>query len=136
MHRDLGGIAKTGHLLQRQLRFGRQAGQLRNQEVHYIFGVALGMDAIEIPRPACRIMIESEYSFVDHRRNELNGKEWIATRLLMYQLRKRCTAFRLAAKGFRNQLREMLSSKRLKRNLIYFSASSPNRFQLAHERMR
>src|SRR5215467_1578927 len=136
MHRDFGGIAETGHLLQRQLRFGRQAGQLRDQKVHHIIGVTLGVNALEIPGPARSIMIKREHSFIGERRNELNGEERIATRLLVHQSRERRAAFRLAAKGVGNQLREMLSAERPKRDLLYPSAGGLDRVELAHERMR
>src|SRR5215813_8488158 len=135
MHRDFGGIAETGHLLQCQLRFGRQAGQLRDQEVHHIIGVTLGVNVLEIPGPARSIMIKGEHSFIGERRNELNGEERIATRLLVHQSREQRTAFRLAAKGVRNQLPEMLSAERPKRDLLYPSTGGLDRVELAHERM-
>src|SRR6516165_6276447 len=136
MHRDFGGIAETGHLLQRQLRFGRQAGQLRDQEVHHIIRVTLGVNALEIPGPARSLMIKGEHSVGGERRDELNGEERIATRLLVHQSRERRAAFRLAAKGVRNQLPEMLSAERPKRDLLYLSAGGLDRVELAHERMR
>src|SRR5262249_2286155 len=80
--------------------------------------------------------VKGEHSFIGERGNELNGEERIATRLLVHQLRERRAAFRLAAKGVCNQLPEMLSSERLKPDLLYPSASSLDRLQLAHERMR
>src|SRR5262249_13148209 len=132
---DFGGIAKTGHLLQRQLRFGRQAGQLRDQEVHHIIGITLGVDALEIPGPARSIMIKGEHSFIRERRNELNGEERIAARLLVHQSRERRAEFRLASKGVRNQLHEMLWAERPKRDLLYLSAGGLDRVELAHERM-
>src|SRR5215475_4077603 len=136
MHRDFGGIAETGHLLQRQLRFGRQAGQLRHQEVHHIIGVTLGVNAVEIAVPARSIMIKDEHSFVGERRNELNSEERIATRLLVHQLRERRDGFRRAANSVRNQLPDMFSGERSKRDLVYRSASGLDRVELAHERVR
>src|SRR5262249_6178333 len=127
--------AETGHLLQRRLRLGRQAGQLRDQEVQHIIGVTLGVNALEVPGPARGIMIKAEHSFIGERRNELNGEERIATRLLMHQSREQRAAFRLAAKGVRNQLPEMLSAELPKRDLLYPSASGLDRLELAHERM-
>src|SRR5262249_39911376 len=56
-------------------------------------------------------------------------------RLLVHQLRKRRAAFRLAPQGVRNQLPEMLSSERLKPDLLYPAASGLDRVELAHERM-
>src|SRR5262245_40283357 len=80
-------------------------------------------------------MIEGEHSFVGERGDELNGEERIATRLLVHQLRERRAAFRLAAKGVRNQLPEMLSAERPKCDLLYPSASGLDRVELAHERV-
>ena len=51
-HRDPGDIAEAGQLLQRRLRFGRQASDLADHEVHHVFGVTLGVNAIAIPEPA------------------------------------------------------------------------------------
>src|SRR5215831_6041662 len=136
MHRDFGGIAETSHLLQRQLRSGRQPGQLRDQEVHHTIGVTLGVNAIEVPGPARSIMIKGEHSFIGERRNELNDEERIAARLLVHQSRERRAAFRLAVKGVRNQLPEMLSAERPKSDVLYPSTSALDRFELAHERMR
>ncbi len=64
---DLGDVAETGELLQRLLRFGRQAGELPDHEVHDVVGVPLGVNAIEIPAPARRVMIEGEQPFFGER---------------------------------------------------------------------
>ncbi len=53
-HRDLGDVSETGELLQRLLRFGRQAGQLPDHEGHHVVGVLLGVNPIEVPAPARR----------------------------------------------------------------------------------
>src|SRR5262249_31095712 len=91
---------------------------------------------IEIPRPARSTMIKGEHSFVGERRNELNGEERIAAGLLVHQSSKRRAAFRRAAKGVRNQLREMLSAERPERDLLHLSSGGPDRLELAHKRMR
>ena len=91
--RDLGDISEAGEMLQRRLGFRGQAGQLPDHEVHHIVGVPLGVNAIEIPAPARRVMIEGEQALVGERVQELNGKERIAARLLVHQLRQRgCAA--------------------------------------------
>ncbi|WFU45399.1 hypothetical protein QA640_18410 [Bradyrhizobium sp. CB82] len=64
-HRDLGSISETGHLLQGGARCNRQPGELSEHEVDDVVSVSLGVDAIEIPRPACRIMVEREQPFFD-----------------------------------------------------------------------
>src|ERR1700689_1930238 len=59
-HRDLGGVAEAGELLQRRLGLDRQAGQSSDHEVHHVVGVPLRVNALELPAPACRVMIEAE----------------------------------------------------------------------------
>jgi hypothetical protein len=49
------------------LGLGRQAAQLRDHKVRHIVGVALGVEAIEIPVPAHRIMIEAEQPLFGQR---------------------------------------------------------------------
>ena len=58
-HRDLGDVAEAGELLQRCLGPGGQARQLPDHKVHHIVGVTLGVNAIEVPAPARRVMIEA-----------------------------------------------------------------------------
>ena len=58
-HRDLGDVAEAGELLQRRLGLDGQAGQLPDHKVHHIVGVTLGVNAIELPAPARRVMIEA-----------------------------------------------------------------------------
>src|SRR5262249_1165036 len=77
-----------------------------------------------------------EHSFVGERRNELNGEERIATRLLVHQLRERRDGFRRAGNSVRNQVPDMLSGERPKRDLVYCSASGLDCVEFAHERMR
>src|SRR5262249_19234514 len=68
-------------------------------------------------------------------RNELNGEERIASRLLVHQLRERRDGFRRAPNSVRNQLPDMCSGERPKHDLVYHSASGLDRIELAHERM-
>ena len=72
---DVGDIAETGQLLQRLLRFVRQAGELPDHEVHDIVGIALGVNAIEIPGPARLLMIEGEQSLVGKRVEEIEARK-------------------------------------------------------------
>ena len=111
-HRDLGDVSETGKLLQRLLRFGRQAGELPDHQVHHVVGVALGVNAIEVPGPARAVMIEGEQTLFGERGKELNGEKRIAGRLLVHQLRERGGALRLAAKRIRNQLPDIFAGER------------------------
>ena len=83
-HRKLGNISETGHLLQGSPSCDRQPGELPEHEVDDIIGVSLGVNAIEIPGPARRIMVEREHSFFGERKRELNGEKRISTGLLMH----------------------------------------------------
>ena len=134
-HRDLGDVAEAGELLQRLLGFDRQAGQLPDHEVHHIVGVPLGVNAIEIPGPARGVMIEAEQPLFGERRNELNGEKRIAARLLVHQLRQRRGALRLAAKRIRNQLPQVFTGERRKRDLLHHRSRLADRIELAHQRM-
>ena len=134
-HRGLGGVSETGHLLQRGLRCGRQPGELAEHEVHDIIGVPLGVNAIEIPGPARRIMVEGEQSFFGKRKHELNGEERVAAGLLEDQLRERCSPLRLAAKRVRKQLPEMFSAERRKRDLRDRSRRGLDGVEHAHQGM-
>ena len=49
---DLGTVSKASQLLQCLLRFGGQAVQLPNHEVHHIIGVTLALNATQFPRPS------------------------------------------------------------------------------------
>src|SRR6202163_3216356 len=85
-HRDLGGVAEAGELLQRRLGPDRQAGQSSDHEVHHVVGVPLVVNAIELPAPARRVMIEAEQPLVGQRDKELDREERIAAGLLLNQL--------------------------------------------------
>src|ERR1700724_3164700 len=117
-YRDLGDVAEAGELLQRRLGLDRQAGQLSDHEVHHIVGIGLGVNAIELPAPARRVVIEAEQPLSGERRNELNGEERIATRLLVHQSRQRGGMVRRAAKRICNEPPHVFSGERRKTNLL------------------
>ena len=135
-HRGVGDVSETGHLLQGSLRCGRQPGEFPEHEVHDVIGVSLGVNAIEVPGPARRIMVEGEHSFFGERKHELNGEERVATGLLEHQLRERRRPLRLAAKRVRKQLAEMLPAEWRERDLRDRSARRPDDVEHAHQRMR
>src|SRR5262249_57003094 len=80
-------------------------------------------------------MIEGEQCLFAERGNELNGKERIATGLLMHQLRERRGARGFAVKSVRDQLPEILSGERCKRDLRDLSAGGLDGVELAPQRM-
>ena len=75
--------------------------ELADHEVHDVVGVALGVNAIEIPGPALSLMIEGEQPLFGERVKKLNHEERIAGGLLVHQLRERRGALRLAAEARR-----------------------------------
>ena len=56
----LGSVSETSQLLQCILRLSRQAGELSHHKINDVVGVALGVNAVDIPGPARAIMIECE----------------------------------------------------------------------------
>src|ERR1700722_2792055 len=117
-HRERGDVAEAGELLQRLLRFDRQSRHLANQKIHHIIGVTLGVNAIEIPRPTHRIMIEAEQALFRERVKKLNDEERVAGGFLLHQLRQRRDMGRIAAKRIRDQLLEVVASEGRQVNLL------------------
>src|SRR6185295_10405402 len=58
--RDLGAVAEAGELLECRLRLDWQTAQFPDHELNDIAGVALRLNAIEIPGPTPLGMIEDE----------------------------------------------------------------------------
>ena len=87
--RDVSNRAEASQLLQRPLRFGRQAGELSDHEGHDIVGVALGVNALKIPFPALRRGIEGDQALVGEGVKKLNREERIAVGPRIHKLRQR-----------------------------------------------
>jgi hypothetical protein len=134
-HGHFGCVAEAGHLLQRLLRFDRQAAELADHEVHDIVGVALGVNPLEIPAPTRRVVIEGEQALFSERMKKLNHEEWIAGGLLIHQLRQRCGDRGFATKGIRDQLPEVIARERLQADLLHLCSGLADRIELAHQRM-
>src|ERR1700683_1363111 len=82
--RGRANVSETSELLQRVLRFGRQAGHLAQHEVYDIVGITFVVNATEIPGPARRVLIEAEQSLFRERVKKLNHEEGIAGGPLMH----------------------------------------------------
>ena len=132
---NLRRVPQTGELFQGLLGGRRESLQLAHHQLHHVIGVALGVNALEIPGPARGIMIEGEHAFFGERGQELDGEEWIAAGLLVHQLRQRRGAFGLAAQRVRDQLPEMLAGERRQRDLRDLAAGGLDGVELAHQRM-
>ncbi len=104
-------VAEAGELLQPLLRRGRQPVQLSDHQVDDVGRVPLRVDALEVPRPACRLMVEREQPLVGESGDELDHEERVAARLLAQQLRQRGGARRLAAKRIRDELTHVLTGE-------------------------
>src|SRR6516225_7677559 len=101
--RDLRNVAQAGKKLEGLLGFAGQAVQLAHHEVDDIVGVALGVNAREVPRPSRRLMVKGEQPLFGKRSNELDREEWVASSLSVYQLCQRSDLLRFAVKRIRNQ---------------------------------
>ncbi len=133
--RDVGNVAEAGQLLQGFPGLDGQAAQLGHHEVHDVLGVPLGMDALEVPRPARMHMIEGEQPLVGERRNELHDEKRIATRLLMDQLRQRGGARWLAAQGLRHELPHVITGEGRQADHLHRRSRLTDRVEFAPERM-
>src|SRR5260370_37988620 len=114
-HLEQGVLRAVPHArkkLQCVLRFYRQAVQLADHKVDDIVGITLGANAIEVPGPSPFTIIECEQTLLDKYRNQLNGEEWIARRLLMNQLCQRGDAFGFAVKRIPNQPTQVFTRER------------------------
>jgi hypothetical protein len=85
----------------------RKTVQFSDHQVDHILGVILGVNSIQIPAPVRRAMVEGQQLFFCERKNELNGKKWIAGGFLMHQLRQRVGVLPFAVKRVRNQLSQI-----------------------------
>src|SRR5581483_5852397 len=104
---------------------------LPDHQVHDIVGVRLRLNAIEIPTPAPRVMVEADHALLGQRVQELTNEERVAGRLAMYQVREWRRELRLAAKGIGNQLRDVFAGQRRKSNLLDLRARLVDGFDLA-----
>src|SRR3954449_11942419 len=102
-HRKVGAVAEARELLQRLLRLGGQPIQLPHHKVHDVFGITLGVNAIQVPMPLSFDLTEDEQSLFEESRYELNGEKRIAGRLFLDQSRQRASMSRFTAKGICNQ---------------------------------
>src|SRR5262249_29074791 len=99
-------------------------------------GVALGVNAIEVPRPARRVMVEAKQSLVSECGEKLDREERIASRPLPYESRERCGVLRVATQGIGNQLAEMRAAERSKLDLAHRCAGISDGLELPCQRMR
>ena len=80
-------------------------------------------------------MIEGEQLLLGERRDELDREKRIASRLLVHQLSQRGGLFRLAMKGIRDQLSQIIAGEGRQHDLLHRRPARTDRFQLAHQRM-
>ena len=94
------------------------------------------MNALDIPAPARRVVIEGEQTLFSERMKKLNHEERVAGGLFLHQLRQWRGAFGLAMKGIRNQLPEVVAGERLQADLLHPCSGLTDRIELAHQWMR
>ena len=110
--------------------------QLADHQVDHVVGVALRVNARQIPAPASAGVIERDQSFVDQRRQKLNHEEWIAGRLLVHQFAP-AGAARPASQYSESSINRPTSSRPSGARAISCTGapSAANRLESAHERM-
>ena len=123
-------------MLQGRLGSRGQAGQLPGHEVHHIVGVSLGVEPIEFPAPAQRVMIEAEQALFGERGNKLNGEKRIAARLLVHQLRQRGGIARRAAKRIGDEMAHVFAGEWRKTNLLHRRSRLADSIERAQQRVR
>src|SRR5271156_4032973 len=82
-HRGLSDVSQTGEMLHSLLCYDRRTVQLLDHEVDDIVGITFVVNAIEVPGPVRRAMIEAEQTLFSERIKKLNHEEWVAGGLLM-----------------------------------------------------
>src|SRR6478735_10693065 len=97
-------VAQASKSLQSLLARRGQAAELAAHEIKDVVGVTLLVDARQVPGPRCRIVIEAEQILFGKLGEELDRKERIAARLVVYQLRERSRALLGAAQSFGDEL--------------------------------
>ncbi len=93
------------------------------------------MNAVQVPAPLPFVVIERQQTLFRKRRNKLDCKKCIPSRLLVYQLRQRCNPLGLGVKGIRNQLGQVSRAEWQKSNLVNCTSSPADRLDLAYQRM-
>src|ERR1700723_3004561 len=78
-------------------------------------------------------MIETKQTLLGERSNELNGKKWISSGLLVDQLRQRGDPLRLAVKRIHQQARQVLNEQGREHDLLHVRSGSPYHVELVHE---
>src|SRR5208282_4715671 len=96
----------------------------------------LGVNAIEIPGPACRGMVEAEQALFAKRAQKLDHEERVAGGLLMHQLRQRRYVGRIAAKRIGDQLPEVTEGERRHADLLHLRPGLTDQIKFARQRMR
>src|ERR1700722_1468372 len=134
-HVELGTVSHAGELLQCLLCVYWEAVQLSDHELDDIVGVALGVNTTQVPRPLPFPVVKGEQTLISERRNELNCEERIPSRPLMNECRQRIGAFRLAAKGVQEQLKQVVASKWGEDDVLHRSSALADRIKLADQRV-
>src|SRR5262249_50721581 len=105
-------VAQAGQMRERSLGVGSETRQLPGHQVHHVVRIAFGANAIQVPGPSLRDMVESEQALFKQRRKKLDREEWIAAGLSVYEFGERTGMLWSAAKGVCNELVEVLMSER------------------------
>src|ERR1700751_2623281 len=84
---DSSHVAKTGELFQGLLGGSREAPQLPGHEIYHVVGIVLGADTANVPLPSRSDWVERQQLLFSQCGEELDREKWIASGLLVHQLR-------------------------------------------------
>ena len=93
------------------------------------------MDAIEIPAPTHRLVIEAEQALLVERTQKLNHKERIAGCLLIYELHQRPDVCRIASKRAGEQLPEVITRQPREADFMHLRSGLADGIERARQRM-
>ena len=133
---DLGDVAETSKRPQRRPGLARQARQLADHEVNDIVGVALGLNAIEIPRPAMRSWSNASNSSSASACRNWITKNGLPPVFVMHQLRQWRGVARLATNASAVNCPIVIESSGAKLDLADLRPRGPDGVEFSDQRMR
>lgn len=116
--REVRNVPAAGKSLQCCLSCCRQTVQSAAQEIDNVVGVALGLDAVEIPGEGAGTMVEREQLLFGEFGDELNREERVAAGLVMDELRERARAVVARTERLCEKPADIFKSKRREHDLL------------------
>ena len=114
---------------------GGQAGELAHHQVHHVFAIALGADALQVPEPAPGPGAEDEQLLLGQGGQELDREERIAAGLVVNQVRQGGSRLSGGMERVRNETPDIRARQRRQHDLAHPPARPPDLLQAARQRM-